>query len=424
MKDQMIFSDKGLVLQDIYRWLPPEIATYFQSNFWLGYVIGLSLIIGFSFIANFITRKVFLNTVNILAKKSANQFDDILIQNNVFHRLAHLAPAMVIYLTATLLPQLQTLLLRLSMTYMILVVLSVLFAIIDTANTVYKQSENNRTKPIKGYLQLVKTLLGILTAIFVFSTLMNKSPWGILSGIGAMSAILLLVFKDALMGLVAGFQLTANKMVKLGDWIEIPKYGADGDVIEINLTTVKVQNWDKTISTVPVTALINHSFKNWKGMSESGGRRIKRSIYIDMNSISFLSPKLKEKLSQISLLHDYMNSKETEVQSFNQQNKVNASSPINGRNLTNIGTFRAYIIAYLTQHPQIHSKMTFLVRQLQSTDKGLPIEIYVFSKDQNWVNYEGIQGDIFDHLISALPEFNLRVYQQPSGYDFQGQFRG
>ena len=254
--------------------------------------------------------------------------------------------------------------------------------------------------------------------ILVLSILFDKSPLYFISGLGALTAVLLLIFKDAILGLVAGIQLSLNNLVRKGDWIEMPKYGADGDVIEVSLTSVKVQNWDKTITSIPPHALVADSFKNWRGMSESGGRRIKRSIAIDLRSVRFVDEKLMKQLSKISLLDDYLAEKEKDVEKYNQSEKVDLSEPANGRRLTNVGTFRAYCAAYLNANEKIHKEgMTFLVRQLAPTDRGLPIEIYVFVNDVAWVNYENVQGDIFDHLIASLDRFDLRAYQMPAGGD-------
>ena len=232
------------------------------------------------------------------------------------------------------------------------------------------------------------------------------------------TAVLLLIFKDAILGFVAGIQLSANNMIHIGDWIDMPKYGADGDVIDITLTTVKVQNWDKTISTIPAYSLISDSFKNWRGMSESGGRRIKRSINIDMNTICFCDEQMIEKYRHIQYIADYIDAKKREIDEHNIAANVDDSELVNGRRMTNIGTFRAYVIAYLKNHPKINRDMTFLVRQLQPNENGLPIEIYVFSSDKVWANYEAIQADIFDHILAAVPNFGLRVFQNPTGSDF------
>ena len=236
---------------------------------------------------------------------------------------------------------------------------------------------------------------------------------------GAMTAILLLVFKDSILGLVASIQLTSNDMVRIGDWIEMPKYGADGDVIDVTLHTVKVQNWDKTITTIPSYALISDSFKNWRGMAESGGRRIKRAIYIDLTSIKFCTSEMLDRFEKFQLITDYIRTRKAEITEYNQEHQVDTSELINGRNLTNVGTFRAYLVAYLHHHPKIHQDLTFLIRHLPPGEQGLPIEIYVFSNDQVWANYEAIQADIFDHIFSVVPMFDLRLFQNPTGADFQ-----
>jgi miniconductance mechanosensitive channel len=258
-----------------------------------------------------------------------------------------------------------------------------------------------------------------LTAVFIISILLDKTPVYLLSGVGALAAVMMLVFRDSILGFVAGIQLAANKMVSVGDWIEMPKYGADGDVLEVALTTVKVQNWDKTITTIPTYALISESFKNWRGMDESGGRRNKRPVSIDMSSIRFCDEEMLGRFEKIQYISEYIEKKKNELKEFNQSMSVDMASLANGRRMTNIGTFRAYVQSYLQNHPEINQNMTFLIRQLPSTENGLPIEIYVFSRDKVWANYEAIQADIFDHVLAVVPEFDLRVYQNPTGADFR-----
>jgi len=282
----------------------------------------------------------------------------------------------------------------------------------------YSKLRVSRDIEIKGFVQAIKLINFLVGFIFILSLVLGKSPVFFLSGVGALTAVLLLVFKDAILGLVAGIQISANRTVRVGDWIEMPTHGADGDVIDISLTTVKIQNWDKTITSIPTYDLISKSFKNWRGMQESGGRRIKRSIMIDLNTIRFADKALLESFRSISLIREYVEQKLTEIDGFNAENGI-TDHPKNGRALTNVGTFRAYCVAYLKANPKIHDKMTFLVRQLAPTSKGLPIEIYVFSNDTNWGNYEAIQADIFDHLIAILPEFDLAAFQETSGMDLR-----
>ena len=269
-------------------------------------------------------------------------------------------------------------------------------------------------------MQTAKILIFTLGVIWIAALVMGKSPWKLITGIGALSAVVLLIFKDSILGLVASVQMSAYDMVRIGDWIEMPKFGADGDVIEVSLHTVKVQNWDKTITTIPTQAFITDSFKNWRGMSESGGRRIKRAIMIDMQTVKFCSAELLERLERIAVLKDYLADKKKELTRYNRELNVDGSSPVNGRAITNLGTFRAYIEAYLRNNTHIHPGMTFLVRQLAPTEKGLPIEIYVFTNDTRWVHYEAVQSDIFDHLLAVIQEFDLAVFQVPSGNDLQG----
>jgi miniconductance mechanosensitive channel len=259
----------------------------------------------------------------------------------------------------------------------------------------------------------------MIGAILVISNLMGQSPVILLSGIGALSAVVMLVFKDSILGLVAGIQLTSNDMLRVGDWIEMPKYDADGSITDISLNTVKIQNWDKTITTIPTYAMISDSFKNWRGMQNSGGRRIKRSIYIDTNSISFCTPEMIEQFEKIQYLENYILTKQKEINDYNVRYKIDRSSLVNGRALTNIGVFRAYIQAYLEKHPGIHKEMTLMVRQLAPQETGLPIEIYAFTNKTEWAVYEGIQADIFDHILAIAPSFGLRIFQNPTGHDFK-----
>jgi len=293
------------------------------------------------------------------------------------------------------------------------------FAILNLTYKIYSFSSIADEVPVKGIVQVIKIAVFFLTGLFVVATILQQQIAVLLSGLGALSAVLMLIFKDSVLGFVAGLQLIANRMISKGDWIEMPKYGADGDVVDIALTTVKVQNWDKTITTIPTYALISESFKNWRGMKESGGRRIKRTINLDLSSIKFCDQQMLDQFSKIQYIAAYIQQKQEEVDQYNLANGVDSVSLVNGRRLTNVGTFRSYAEAYLRNHPDIHQGMTFLVRHRQPTEHGLPIELYVFSSDQVWANYESIQADIFDHLLAVIPEFNLRVFQAPSGGDFR-----
>ena len=380
--------------------------------------LGVALL---CFAVHIVAQRFMLNALTRITRRTSSDWDDILVRRKVFHRLSHLAPVIVIWAATPLVldgaPALIALTRRAVDIYILLVLVLVVGALLNAINDIYLRYPVSQRVPIKGYLQVVQLLVTLAVGIFVVSIALEKEPWLLLSGLGALTAVILLIFKDTILGLVAGIQLVANDMVRPGDWIEMPKYGADGDVIEITLNTVKVRNWDKTITTIPTYALIADSFRNWRGMEESGGRRIKRAVYVDVTSIRFCTPEMIEKFSKIERLKEYVRQKQDEIQSFNQEHHIDESVTVNGRRMTNIGTFRTYLIAYLRHHPKVHQDMTFLVRQLQPAETGLPLEIYVFSNDQAWANYEAIQADIFDHIFAALPEFGLRPFQAPTGQD-------
>ena len=394
-----------------------------ELTFYAVRFIGVVAVLMLSAFADYVAKRYIVSALNFLVSKSKTQWDDAIVREGSLNRLAHLAPALVIYLLAPVALEsldLATMLVRNAVfIYMIVIVVLVLVSLLNTIEDIYQGFSVSREIPIKGFIQVLKLVIYFLAMVLIVSILMNKTPLYLLSGIGALTAITMLVFRDSILGFVAGIQLAANKMVAVGDWIEMPKYGADGDVLEVALTTVKVQNWDKTITTIPTYALISESFKNWRGMSDSGGRRIKRAINFDMSSIRFCDEEMLERYAKIQYIAEYINQKKDELEAFNQAEKVDNISLVNGRRMTNIGTFRAYVMSYLIHHPMIHKHMTFLVRQLQPTQYGLPIEIYVFSKDQEWANYEAIQADIFDHILAVVPEFDLRVYQNPTGDDFR-----
>jgi miniconductance mechanosensitive channel len=373
-------------------------------------------------------RIIALRVIAALAARTPTQWDNILVRRRVFHNLAALAPGIIIHVLAGLWLDSSSVLsagaLMQSIAYVwllffgMLTVHSFLDALVDICNTLAFA----RQLPIRSFVQVVKILTVLVFFIVTISLLLGKSPALLISGMGAMTAVIMLVFKDPILGFVAGIQLSANKMLAVGDWLEMPKYHADGDVIEVTLTTVKVRNWDQTITTIPTYALIADSFRNWRGMTEAGGRRIKRSLYIDMASIRFLSDDDIQKLRKAQLLSTYMQEKIADIEKSNRQNGHYCGeepSFLNGRRLTNVGTLRAYLLAYLKQHPGIHQGLTLMVRQLQPTDRGLPIEIYAFTSDTSWVAHEGVQSDIFDHIIAIVPEFGLRVFQIPSGTDLR-----
>ena len=391
---------------------------------WVSRWLVTFLILVLAWLMNHLAKGFMLRFLRFCIKNSKTQWDDKLVQRNLFHRLSHLAPIIAI---SFFLPQIwvghptaEGLIDAFSQIYTMLVVLLVVQALLDAFHDVYRTFEWSKQVPIYSFIQAIKLIVYMVGGVFIVAKLMGKDPSVIFGSLGALTAVLMLVFKDSILGFAAGIHLTTNKMLSLGDWLEMPKYGADGDVIEIGLTTVKVQNFDKTITTIPTYTLISDAFKNWRGMSESPGRRIKRSILIDLHSIRFCDEALLESLASIQAISGYIREKQKEVQAFNQQLVTGGSDhPANGRRLTNIGTFRAYLVAFLRQHPLINQEMTLLVRQLEPTPRGLPLQIYVFSSDKRWVEYEGIVSDLFDHILSVMKEFDLRAYQEPSGLDFR-----
>ncbi len=379
------------------------------------------VVIVLSWLADLVAKRLLLGGLRRLIRRTKKTWDDILLDRRVFDRLAHIAPALVVYYAAqhgladgSMAAVLIT---RAAVAYMILVGLLVLDSFLTAVVDIYRTFEVALQKPIKGYVQIVKIALYCLGVVSILCVLFGKNPGFFLGGLGAFTAVIMLIFKDSILGFVAGIQLTRNDMVRIGDWIEMPKYNADGDVIDVSLNTVKVQNWDKTIATIPTYVLMTDSFRNWRGMSESGGRRIKRALYIDMNSIKFCTEQMLDRFARFELIRDYIDRKKKEVADYNVEHQVDDSQLVNGRRLTNVGTFRAYVEAYLRNHPKVHQDMTFLIRQLAPTEHGLPLEIYVFSNDQVWANYEAIQSDIFDHVLAVVPQFDLRVFQTPSGMD-------
>ena len=390
-------------------------------------LIAFAVILALGMAANFLVKRFLLGVLRSLATKTKTKVAEYLLEESFFLRLSHLAPAFVIsslsYVFFSDYPVLLGLVDVLVNLYLVGIALWVFDSLIDTFYKLYEESSFSNKLPLKGMCQAIKIIVNGTGIIFILSILLDKSPLYFFSGLGALTAVLLLVFKDVILGFVAGVQLTANNMVRKGDWVEMPKYGADGDVIDVALTTVKIQNWDKTITTIPAHALVSDAFKNWRGMSESGGRRIKRSIHLDLSSVHFLKESEVEELEKIVLLKDYFAHKREDIgESGMQVERHGLAAPLlNGRNLTNSGTFRAYCLEYLRDRSDIHKQgMTFLVRQLAPTEKGLPIEIYVFVSDVRWVHYEAIQSDIFDHLLSSLPIFGLRAFQFPTDASLSG----
>ena len=378
----------------------------------------LFILIIISIISFYITEKIILNVLSKMFKKTSTQLDDILLKSNIFNRLSYILPALIFYNLAYTLPNLTDLIQRLSLGLITISSLLASNSFLNALNNIYDKSRFSNKINIKSYVQITKLIINIIGSVIVIAFLMNKNPTWVLSGLGAMTAVLLIIFKDTILSFVASIQINSNDLFKVGDWIEAPQFGADGDVIDIALHTVKIQNWDKTISIIPTHKLIDSTFRNWRGMSNSGGRRIKRSLLIDMNSIQLCNEEMIESFKKIALIKDYVINKVKEIESYNTLHQIDLTTNINGRQLTNIGTFRAYIKIFLKNNKKIHPDMTFLVRQLEPTSNGLPLQIYVFTNDTDWIRYEEIQADIFDHILAITSEFKLNIFQNPTGNDF------
>tara|TARA_Y100000994_G_C15703155_1_gene446104 strand:- start:5715 stop:6917 length:1203 start_codon:yes stop_codon:yes gene_type:complete len=377
--------------------------------------ILFGLISLFSLVIYILIRYVVLRLIFHLFEKTSTKLDDILIEQGFLNRISYVFPLLVFYNLFKHLIGNYEIVNRLLLCLVAIVLVAAINALLNVLNDIYNKSKYSDSINVKSYVQILKLIVNLFAIIIIIAILTGQSPFYLLSGIGALTAVLMLVFKDTILSFVSSIQINSNNLFKIGDWVEAPQFGADGDVIDIALHSIKIQNWDKTISIIPTHKLVDSSFKNWRGMTDSGGRRIKRSINIDLNSIKFCDDVLIEKLKTITVISEYLNNKLSEINNHNES--ISKDSIINGRALTNIGTYRAYVKAYLKNNKYIHENMTFLVRQLSPTENGLPLQIYVFSNNTNWVEYEEIQSDIFDHLLAALEQFDLKIYQQPSGND-------
>lgn len=381
---------------------------------------GVIALVVIGWIANFIAVRWMLRAVHSFASLSTNHWDDALVNSGFFSRVANLVPALVMYFGVAAVGvhnSVELVIQRVTLAVVTILVAVAVSSFLNAVQEIYTRLPELRHRPIKGYLGFVRLVLYLICSIVALSVLMDRSPLIFLSGLGAVSAILLIIFKDTLLSLVASVQISSNGLLRVGDWIEMPDYGADGDVIDVALHTVKIQNWDKTITTVPTYAFISAAFKNWRGMSESNSRRIKRSLFVDVSSIRFLTEQEIESFSQISVLKAYFAEKRADVARYNAQPGINPEVHADIRRLTNIGTLRAYILNYLQNHPKIHQERTLIVRQLSPGPEGVPIEIYCFTNDIVWANYEGIQSDLFDHFLAIAPELGVEIFQNPSGND-------
>ncbi len=388
----------------------PQFAIYLSIGIIV--LIIASACLASNYIVKMVVLKVFAN-----ARRDRFNWSEILIRRRLLQRLFFLIPGIIIYFFAPVFKPVQDLIQKLALTYIFVIVIFVLGALLDFVNDYYSTLPISNVRPIKGFIQVLKIIVVSIFIIVIIANLIEKSPFLLLSGLGALIAVFSFVFKDLILGLVAGIQLTSNDMLRIGDWIEVPKYGADGEVVELSLSTVKVQNFDKTIVSLPAYALISDSFKNWRGMQESGGRRIKRSIYIDAGSIQFCTEEMIEKFKKFACLSDYIEKKESEISRYNAEREVGEETLFNGRRFTNIGMFRMYVKNYIRTHPDFNKDLVSMVRQLPPGENGLPLEIYGFADTTTWETYEGIQSDVFDHLFAIIGEFGLRVFQNPTGYD-------
>ncbi len=387
----------------------------------------LTLLLVGSWLANFIVKKILLRGVLTGLTYTPAGPDVQMIERNIVARFANVVPALVIAYGIASVPHLAEevviVINNVCKAFIVVTIARGLSGVLTVINTIYERRPDSHERPIKGYIQVVKIAIYVVTAILVIAALIDRSPVILLSGLGAMAAVLMLVFQDTLLSLVASIQISSHDIIRVGDWIEMPNLNADGEVIDIALHTVKVQNWDKTITFIPTKRFISDSFKNWRGMQQSGGRRVKRSLWLDQQSIHFLSEEERKALYRFRLLRNYLNDKQEEIDKWNQQLEEAGKEPVNTRRISNIGSFRAYVREYLHNHPRIHQEMTLMVRQLEPTSDGLPLEVYCFTNTIVWAEYEGIQSDIFDHLLSILPEFGLRVFQHPSGLDMREMSR-
>ena len=394
-----------------------EMAIYIK----LGILLLALFLLGF--VLNFIGKSVIVRIITRISVHTKSNWDDILVEKKVFERLANILPALAVALFSDLIfadfVNLIPILKSGIEIFIIVIIISVIYSFLNALKDILQSSVIFKDKPINSYIQLMKIVIGIVAAILILSLMIGQSPLTVLTAMGALTAVIILVFKDTILGFVASIQLAANDMIRVGDWVTVSSYGADGDVIDISLNTVKVKNFDNTISTVPTYAFISNSVQNWRGMSESGGRRIKRALNIKISSIKFADEKLLEYLSKVSLIQEFIQHRQNEIETYNKDTNAAVEVLINGRRMTNIGLFRNYIEYYLKAHPKINTDLTCMVRQLAPGPEGLPLEVYAFSSDKVWVNYERIMADIFDHLLATVQHFDLEIFEQPSGTDFR-----
>lgn len=421
---EAIDSKMSNLAQSLSSWIGNQNWVPDSLNNPLVVLILLLGILGISAIIYLVFRPLILRWVKHFVGKSGITWDNELMGHGVFRWLTHLLPGVFIFLVAPGLfesaPYFGKILRTASALYILVACYLVFDSMVNALQTIYSRTPAGRKINLTTFAQVAKLLAALIAIILSLAVIFDKSPLVLLGGLGVFASVLMLVFKDVILGFIAGIQLATNRMLARGDWLEMPSHQADGNVELIGLTTVKVRNWDRTVTTIPTYALISDSFKNWQGMSESNGRRIKRSFLIDSNSIRLCDEEMLERFGEIEHISEYLDAKEKEIKQSNSKiREARLNNRVNGRRLTNVGTFRAYIEGYLKTHPDINQEMTLLVRQLDTKGRGIPIEIYCFSSNKEWNAYESIQADIFDHLYAVTPEFDLRIFQEPTGYDFQ-----
>lgn len=413
-------------METIHQWINGLLELWGLKTEAIGFVeqaVIILIILIIAFLADFICRKFIMEGIKRVTSKTRAKWDDIVFNDKVLNYFCHIIPPVIIYALIPLAfpdnAEVLAFILKICMIYILAVSLKFVNVFLGVLFELTNRRKEFRDRPLKGVYQIIQMALFFVGTIIIISILINKSPVHLFAGLGASAAILMLVFKDTIMGLVSGVQLSANDMLRPGDWITMPKYGANGTVIDVTLNTVKVRNFDNTITTIPPYALVSDSFQNWRGMAESEGRRVKRSINIDMNSVRFCSKEMLDKYRKVVLLKDYIEQTEQTIREYNKEHGLENSSLVNGRHQTNLGVFRAYLEAYIKSLPTVNTELICMVRQLQPTEKGIPLEIYFFCKEKAWIPYEKVQADVFDHLLAIVPEFDLEVFQEPSGGDFR-----
>lgn len=411
-------------MDQIQSWLDTILRNGGIAEDWLPYLKGIiwsAVLLIVAFLSLLIAKRLVVKLLHSLFARTATKWDDMFVEYRIIENLAHILPAIMIKITApvvfsdfeTLLP----FIIKVTDIYMLVVLMLVIVALMKALEVFLTASPAFKNKPVGSYFQLTRLIVYIATAILALSILMGQSPIVLLGAFGAMTAIIMLIFKDTILGLVASIQISTNDMVRVGDWVEMPKFNADGDVIAINLNTIKIRNWDQTVTSVPTYYFISDSFKNWRGMEESGGRRIMRSLYINLSSIKFVDTAMRERFERFHLIKDFVAERQQDIELYNSLHAIDTDELINGRRMTNVGVFRQYIETFLKNHKSIRQDMTLMVRQMQPEVNGLPLQVYCFTSSTAWIDYEQIQADIFDHLLAAAKVFDLEVFQQPSGND-------